>query len=74
MNKTDIGINAGIIWRLLNAKGTLSFKEIEEYTQFEETYVMLALGWLARENKIDFFVFNEITKVELRESPPELYY
>jgi hypothetical protein len=35
MYKADIGVNAGVIWRLLSEKGELSIREIGEYAQRE---------------------------------------
>ena len=54
MENTRIGINAGKVWRILNEKGELSMFELcrEIGLTFEE--VAVAIGWLARENKISF--------------------
>ena len=52
MEKTKIGLNAGKVWRILNEKGELSMFDLcrELSLTFED--VALAIGWLARENKI----------------------
>ena len=52
MEKTKIGLNAGKVWRILNEKGELSMFDLcrELGLTFED--VALAIGWLARENKI----------------------
>ena len=52
MENTRIGLNAGKVWRILNEKGELSMFELcrELGLTFEE--VAVAIGWLARENKI----------------------
>lgn len=54
MENTRIGLNAGKVWRILNEKGELSMFEFcrELGLTFEE--VAVAIGWLARENKISF--------------------
>jgi len=54
MEKTRIGLNAGKVWRILNEKGELSMFDLcrELGLTFED--VALAIGWLARENKISF--------------------
>ena len=54
MENTRIGLNAGKVWRILNEKGELSMFELcrEVGLTFEE--VAVAIGWLARENKISF--------------------
>ena len=46
------GINAGKIWDVLNIKGALNKKKILETTKLNNKDFYLALGWLARENKI----------------------
>ncbi len=52
MEKTRIGLNAGKVWRILNEKGELSMFDLcrELSLTFED--VALAIGWLAREDKI----------------------
>ena len=54
MENTRIGLNTGKVWRILNEKGELSMFELcrELGLTFEE--VAVAIGWLARENKISF--------------------
>ena len=54
MENTRIGLNAVKVWRILNEKGELSMFELcrELGLTFEE--VAVAIGWLARENKISF--------------------
>ena len=56
MNKNDVGSNAGQIWRLLAERGNMSIRKISEMTQCKESVIFLALGWLARENKVLFVV------------------
>jgi hypothetical protein len=73
MYKNDIGINAGVIWRLLEKKGALSIVEIKEFTDFQEFYIHMALGWLSREGKIRFFLKGDAVCVEL-EHYREQYY
>jgi hypothetical protein len=74
MYKTDIGINAGVIWRLLSDKGLLSIREIVEFTNYRESFLFLALGWLARENKIRFYEKDRILHVKLEDSAPIWYF
>ena len=52
MEKTKIALNAGKVWRILNEKGELSMFTLchELGLTFED--VAIAIGWLARENKI----------------------
>ena len=52
MEKKRIGSNAGKVWRILNEKGEQSMCTLchELGLTFED--VAIAIGWLARENKI----------------------
>ena len=55
MDKHIIGENAGIVWRLLNYENRKwEFKEIKEATKLDELELASAIGWLAREDKIQF--------------------
>ena len=74
MYKNDIGINAGVIWHLLSEKGELSIREIGELTNFQETFIYLALGWLSREDKIYFFEKNGVVYVVLNRIASEMYF
>jgi hypothetical protein len=74
MYKTDIGINAGVIWRLLSDKGALSIREIGEFTHYREMFLFLALGWLAREDKIRFYEKEGALYVKLEDAAPEWYF
>jgi len=74
MLKKDIGINAGTIWKYLSEKGKLSIKEIEELTNYKDSFILLALGWLSRENKVQFSTNNDNLYVELSANPTEIYY
>jgi RNAse (barnase) inhibitor barstar len=74
MIKNDIGINAGIIWQLLNEKGALPINAIETHTKFSNEYVLYALGWLARENNIVFFEKDDVMQVKLTNNFSEMYF
>ena len=48
MDKATIGTNAGIVWRTINESGRpWKYEELKSATN-------AAIGWLARENKIEF--------------------
>lgn len=49
---TKFGKNAGEIWRLLNEKGPLTKKDIQEVTKQNDDDFFFGVGWLAREDKI----------------------
>lgn len=56
MNKETIGTDAGIIWRLLSANNKKwEYNELKEATGFSDRDLNAAIGWLAREDKIQFY-------------------
>ena len=72
MDKVQIGENAGIVWRTLESKGSLSFEELQAETKLDQLQLFTAVGWLAREDKINFNKEeNDITSVRLYQ---ERYY
>lgn len=74
MIKNDIGLNAGTIWYLLSDNKVLSIRQIGEMTSYDGVMITLALGWLARENKIRFNNKNDMLYVELNQSTADMYY
>ncbi len=74
MLKEDIGFNAGTIWHLLSEKGTLSLIELEELTGYKKDLILFALGWLARENKIEFSDRGGTISVRLTSFPSDIFY
>ncbi|MDR1121102.1 MAG: winged helix-turn-helix domain-containing protein [Dysgonamonadaceae bacterium] len=56
--KEKIGTNAGLVWNVLSS-GQSNLKDIKKETKLLEKDLYAALGWLAREGKVDF---NEVEK------------
>jgi hypothetical protein len=48
----EFGQNAGKVWQMLNDKGPLSETKLIRSTFLKEPQLCVAVGWLARENKI----------------------
>ena len=63
MDKHIIGENAGKLWRLMNQDNPRKWEleELKKCTGFDDLELASAIGWLAREDKIQF---------ELRDSDP----
>lgn len=74
MLKDDIGTESGTIWILLSDRGKLSIREIGEFTNHKDSLILLALGWLLREDKIRFWSENGTLYAELNRCGSELYY
>ena len=53
MSLEKIGINAGLIWSVIE-NGEMNVKAVKKATKLAEKDLNLALGWLAREGKIKF--------------------
>ena len=52
MEKRKIGENAGIVWRLLNEVKEISIFDLCHKTSLSFEDAALAIGWLAREDKL----------------------
>lgn len=61
---TKIGENAGLIWNALQG-GALTLKTIKKATKLKNEDLYMALGWLAREGKLNFSVEEADTVVAL---------
>ena len=60
-----IGINAGKIWEALNEKGPTEIKILRKTLKITEKEMYAALGWLAREEKVDLTVKGKETFISL---------
>jgi hypothetical protein len=50
----QIGETAGAVWHVLDEHGHVSLTKLIKLVDAPRDQVMQAIGWLARENKIDF--------------------
>ena len=66
MDKHVIGENAGILWRLLNQDNQRKWElqEVKKATGFDDMELASAIGWLAREDKIQFELAKHNTKAD----------
>ncbi len=53
MNTEVIGTNAGAVWTALSTAEALGVKQLKKITKLKDKEVYAALGWLAREGKIN---------------------
>lgn len=66
MNNEFIGTNAGLVWNALNANNGQTVKELKKSTKIKTDKVLFsALGWLAREGKINLEEVDDDVKVTL---------
>lgn len=55
MNNDTIGLNAGSVWAALDAAVALDTKQLKKIAKIKtDKELFAALGWLAREGKINF--------------------
>lgn len=52
--KNRIGETAGRVWRTLAENGELSIARLSKLVGEKEGAVLMAIGWLAREDKVEF--------------------
>lgn len=62
MEINKIGNNAGVIWNVLNANGKMTETKLKKETGLGSADFYTALGWLAREGKINVVVEERCSK------------
>jgi hypothetical protein len=66
MDTTSIGHAAGVIWKSLSEdKEGVTVAKIQKMKGLNQSDALAALGWLAREGKIEFYQEGRTTKVRL---------
>lgn len=54
MNQNTIGVHAGIIWNLLSNNKRWEYNDLKKESGLSDRDLNAAIGWLAREDKIQF--------------------
>ena len=62
----QVGITAGKIWHLLNEGGPHTIPQLKKKLDGSGELVNFALGWLAREDKVDITQEKKTVTVALR--------
>jgi len=68
MLKKKIGETAGCIWAILKERDKVAISSLPSVLNENSTIVNQALGWLAREGKIDYQQEGRKTLISLAES------
>lgn len=63
--KEKVGETAGTIWRYLNDQERVAITKLPKALQVKQTIVYQALGWLAREDKIEYQTEGNVTYIRL---------
>lgn len=64
--KGQIGENAGKVWNALAQVGNQTVTQLAKEVDESKENVLLALGWLAREDKIDLNLEKRTYRVSLK--------
>ena len=56
MEINNIGNNAGILWNVLNTNGKMTESKLKKESALGSAEFYTALGWLAREGKLEVVV------------------
>jgi hypothetical protein len=62
----QVGVTAGQVWRILNDSGPQTVAQLKKRLNGSGELVGFALGWLAREDKIDITLEKKNFKVALK--------
>jgi len=62
----QVGETAGKVWNLLNDEGPQTFVQLKKKLDGSGELLSFALGWLAREDKVDIKQEKKTVKVALR--------
>lgn len=65
MNKSEIGLNAGKVWQLLSDYAKWSYGTLKKKSGLKDKDLGAALGWLAREDKIEMYEDNDELYISL---------
>ena len=61
-----IGINAGKLWASLSTNANQTLASLERTTELKRDEVLLALGWLFKEDKVALETVGNSVKVSLK--------
>ena len=62
----QVGVTAGKVWHILKDHGPQSFAQVKKRLNGSGELVGFALGWLAREDKVDISLEKKTFKVALK--------
>ncbi len=64
--KPQVGETAGKVWHTLSSEGPLTVAQLKKKLNGSSDLLGLALGWLAREDKIEITPDKKTLRVQLR--------
>lgn len=66
LTSPEIGVTAGQVWQVLADRGEQTTAALKKAVDAPGDMVMAAVGWLAREEKLDFDTIGRTVKISLR--------
>jgi hypothetical protein len=66
LDQDEIGSVAGLVWHTLSEQGDQSLAALKKAVDAPGDLVLAAIGWLAREGKLNFDASNRALKISLR--------
>jgi hypothetical protein len=63
-----IGDTAGLVWNFLRTNGESSLSTLEKKVEAPRSMVSMAVGWLAREGKIEIKDEKRAVRISLKEA------
>ena len=63
----EIGHAAGISWQYLDQHGETTLSKLKQGTKLSDQLLLMALGWLAREHKLNLVQDKRSLKISLKE-------
>lgn len=64
---TEIGEAAGRIWRYLTQHEAVTLRQLQRGTTLPERLLLMGIGWLAREEKLNFVHERRALKLALKD-------
>ncbi len=62
----QVGETAGEVWRLLSNEGPQTLVQLKKKIDGKGEILTMALGWLAREDKVEFLSEKKTLRVQLK--------
>lgn len=64
--ESQIGKASGIIWQYLDTHNATTLSKLKQETKLSDDLLLMGLGWLAREDKLNLVQEKKILKVSLK--------
>lgn len=73
MHNKLIGETAGVVWKALGAKGRTALTALPKLVDLDAAVVQQAVGWLAREHKVEFETQGKAVYVKLTAEEADVF-